>query len=125
MTLELALAGTPMVVAYKVDPIAAPFLRRLIKGETVVLANLVLGENAFPEFLQEDCSAEKMAPIVADLLDMSARRDAQVAALARIPDKLKLGGGNPSDAAAKAVLAVIKVRSTAYSAGKSRRGAPM
>ena len=107
VTLELALAGTPMVVAYKVDPVAAPFLRRMIKGETVVLANLVLGENAFPEFLQEDCTAEKMAPVLSDLLGKSAVRDAQVTALARIPDKLKLAEGSPSEAAADAVLAVL------------------
>ncbi len=99
-----------MVVAYKVDPVAAPFLRRMIQGETVVLANLVLGENAFPEFLQEDCTAEKMAPVLSDLLDKSARRDAQVAALARIPDKLKLANANPSEAAARAVLAVLAMR---------------
>ena len=110
VTLELALAGTPMVVAYKVDALAAPFLRRLIKGETVVLANLVLGANAFPEFLQEDCTAEKMAPVLSELLGKSARRDAQAAALARIPGKLKLAEGLPSEAAAKAVLAVLAAR---------------
>ncbi len=125
VTLELALCGTPMVVAYKVDSVAAPFLRRMIKGETVVLANLVLGENAFPEFLQEDCTAEKMAPVLRDLLSKSARRDAQVAALARVPDKLKLADGSPSETAAKAVVGVIKSRSVNYSAGKSRRGGPM
>ena len=110
VTLELALAGTPMVVAYKVDPVAAPFLRRMIQGETVVLANLVLGENAFPEFLQEDCTAEKMAPVLSDLLGESIRRDAQVTALRRIPGKLKLAGGSPSEAAAKAVLAALASR---------------
>ncbi len=108
VTLELALCATPMAVAYKVDSVAAPFLRRMIQGETVVLANLVLGENAFPEFLQEDCTAEKMAPVLSDLFGKSARRDAQVAALARIPDKLTLAEGNPSEAAAKAVLGVVK-----------------
>lgn len=110
VTLELALAGTPMVVAYKVDSVAAPFLRRMIRGETVVLANLVLGENAFPEFLQEDCTAEKLAPVLADLLGKSARRDVQVAALARIPERLKLAVCSPSEAAAKAVLAVLASR---------------
>ncbi len=108
VTLELALCGTPMAVAYKVDALAAPFLRRMIQGETVVLANLVLGENAFPEFLQQDCTAENMAPVLGELLGASKRRDAQVAALARIPGKLKLADGDPSAAAAKAVLGVIE-----------------
>ena len=61
VTLELALAGTPMVVGYRVDPIAAPFLRSLLKVPTVVLANLVLGENVFPELLQEECEPELLA----------------------------------------------------------------
>ena len=56
VTLELAVAGTPMVVAYKVDRIAHLPLRLLIKAQTAVLANLVLGERAFPEFLQGDCT---------------------------------------------------------------------
>ena len=50
VTLELAVAGTPMVVAYKVDPVMVPVLRRLIKTPTIVLPNLVLDEKAFPEF---------------------------------------------------------------------------
>ena len=57
VTLELALAGTPMVVGYKVDAIIAPVLRRLIIAPSVVLPNLVLGEKVFPEFHQENCTA--------------------------------------------------------------------
>ncbi len=57
VTLELAVTGTPMVVAYKVDVVASAPLRMLIKAPTVVLPNLVLGNLAFPEFLQQDCSA--------------------------------------------------------------------
>ena len=61
VTLELAVAGTPMVVAYKVDAVMAPVLRRMIKARSIVLANLVLGENAFPEFIQEDCTPANLA----------------------------------------------------------------
>jgi lipid-A-disaccharide synthase len=108
VTLELALAQLPMVVAYKVDRVAAPFLRRLIKAKTVVLANLVLDENAFPEFLQEDCSAEKLAAALVPLFDGGAARDAQVAALARMPGLVRLPDGTPSGAAAAATLAVLQ-----------------
>ena len=45
-----------MVVAYKVEPLAAPFLRRMITANSIVLPNLVLGDNVFPEFIQERCT---------------------------------------------------------------------
>jgi lipid-A-disaccharide synthase len=108
VTLELALAQLPMVVAYKVDTVAAPFLRRLIKSKTVVLANLVLDENAFPEFLQEDCSAEALSAALVPLFDGGAAREAQCAALARMPGLVRLPDGTPSDAAAVATLAVLE-----------------
>ena len=60
VTLELALAGVPMVVGYKMDLIAWQ-LRFLVKVQSIVLANLVLGENVFPEFLQPDCTGENLA----------------------------------------------------------------
>jgi lipid-A-disaccharide synthase len=103
VTLQLALAGTPMVVAYKVDGIAA-HMRFLLNVPSVVLANLVLEENAFPELLQEDCTPEKLADALEPLLRDSPERRAQLAALARIPHKMLLDGGTPSDAAADIVL---------------------
>jgi len=103
VTLELAVAGTPMVVAYRVDPIAAN-LRFLVKVPSVVLANLVLGEAAFPEYLQERCTPELMAGALVSLLEDTPERQAQLAALARIPDKLLLETGTPSEAAAAVVL---------------------
>jgi lipid-A-disaccharide synthase len=103
VTLELALAGTPMVVAYKVDGIAAR-MRFLMKVQSVVLANLVLEENAFPELLQEDCTPEKLAGALEQLLRDTPARRAQIEALARIPDKMLLDGTSPSEAAADIVL---------------------
>jgi lipid-A-disaccharide synthase len=104
VTLELAAAGTPMVVAYKVDAAIAPFLRRMIKAHSIVLANLVLGENAFPELIQERCTGVKLADALAPILDESPARAKQLAALARIPERLRLPRGTPSEAAADIVL---------------------
>ncbi|MCC7251253.1 lipid-A-disaccharide synthase [Hyphomicrobium sp.] len=104
VTLELAMAGTPMVVAYRVDPLAAPFLRRMIKAPTTVLANLVLGENAFPEFHQEKSTPESLANALQPLLTDTPERRAQCAALARVPDLMHFEGGSPSEAAADIVL---------------------
>ena len=104
VTLELALAGTPMVVAYRVDRISARPLRFLIKAPSVVLANLVLGEKAFPEFIQEDCTPENLASAVGLLLRDTFERRGQLAALARIPQRMVRAGGSPSDVAAEIVL---------------------
>ncbi len=103
VTLELALAATPMVVAYRVDPIAAR-LRSLLKVHSIVLANLVLSVNAFPEFIQEECTAENLAGALALLLRDTPVRRAQTAALARVPERMVIEGGTPSDIAADIVL---------------------
>ncbi len=104
VTLELALAGTPMVAAYKVDPVAASFLRRMITAKTIVLANLVLGENVFPEYIQEACTGPNLAAALTDLLTEGPELDRQLVGLQRIPDLMALQSGTPSAAAADLVL---------------------
>jgi lipid-A-disaccharide synthase len=104
VSLELALAGTPMVIAYKVDPVAAPVLRRLITAPSTVLPNLILGARAIPEFHQEQCTAVKLANSLAPLLDDSRARQQQVEALARVAARMHLPRGTPSEAAAEIVL---------------------
>ena len=103
VTLELGLAGTPAVVAYRVDRIAS-FLRYVIKAQSVVLTNLVAGENIYPEFLQNDCTAEKLAATLTPLLDETPEREAQLKGLARIPERMAIGEETPSQAAAGVVL---------------------
>jgi lipid-A-disaccharide synthase len=103
VTLELGLAGTPMVVAYKVEPLAS-LARYLISTETVVLTNLVLGEKVIPELLQENCTPESLAAMLAPLLSDTPERARQIAALSRVPVRLALPSGTPSEAAARIVL---------------------
>jgi lipid-A-disaccharide synthase len=103
VTLELALAGTPMVVGYKVDGLAAQ-ARHFITTPSIILANLVLGENAFPEFLQKLCIPSKMAEALLPLLSDTPERRAQLDALSRVPGKLAIPNGTPSGEAASIVL---------------------
>lgn len=102
-TLELALAGAPMVVAYKVSK-AESLLRFLVKVDSIVLPNLVIGEKAVPEFLQEAATPRALADALAPLFDEGPAREAQLAAFARVRAKLLEAGGNPSARAAKIVL---------------------
>ncbi|MFM1813651.1 MAG: hypothetical protein RLZ98_346 [Pseudomonadota bacterium] len=104
VTLELAAAGVPMAVAYKVDPVTAFVMRRLVTAHSAVLPNLILGRNAFPEFIQQDCRPEKLAATLAPLFDDSGERQLQLAALAEVEDRLRAAGGSPSRVAAAIVL---------------------
>ncbi|MGE0629946.1 MAG: lipid-A-disaccharide synthase [Hyphomicrobiaceae bacterium] len=104
VTLELAAAGVPTVVAYKVEPLVAPLLRRMIRTDKAALANHVLGDMIFPEFMQEDCMPENLSAALAELLRDGPTLLRQREALARVPDLLAVNSGSPSAAAAAIVL---------------------
>jgi lipid-A-disaccharide synthase len=104
VTLELALASAPMVVAYKVGAPTAAIMRGLITVPSVVLANLVLDERAVPELIQESCTPGNIASALAPLLDEGSARSRQLSALARVPARMRLAQGTPSEAAADVVL---------------------
>jgi lipid-A-disaccharide synthase len=107
-TLELAVAGVPMVAAYKVPLFEEMIARMLIKVDTAILANLVLGANVVPEFLQRDCTAGKLAPALAPLLTDTPERRAQTAALARLDAIMGIGQASPAAGAAALVLGAIR-----------------
>ena len=100
VTLELAAAGTPMVVAYDMHPVTRALVRRMLVADTVTLVNRVTDTRAVPEFLGRNCRPEPIAAALRGLL-----RDAtgQKAALALCTDRLRRDG-SASDAAARAVL---------------------
>jgi len=108
VTLELALAGVPMVTAYRTGAMEAFILQRAIKVNSVILANLVIGENVIPEFLQANCTAAKLAPALREILDQSAARRKQVEAFAKIDAILSTGIQPPSVRAADIVLAEMR-----------------
>lgn len=110
VTLELALAGVPMVVGYRLNPMTAWFARRLVKLDAVSLPNILAGHAVVPEFLLDDCRPELLAPALARLLDDEAARIDQRAGLAEATTKLGLGGEAPSLRAAKAILKTISDR---------------
>jgi lipid-A-disaccharide synthase len=112
VTLELALAGVPTVTAYRLSAIEA-FLARLIglrNLPSVILANLVLGENIFPEFLQADCTAENLSSALLPLLSDTPARRRQVEAFGRLDGIMAIGGAAPSAQAADIVLQVAERR---------------
>jgi lipid-A-disaccharide synthase len=103
-TLELAVAGVPMVAAYKVSLLEELIARSFIKVHSFILANLVLGENVVPEFLQRDCTAERLAGALLPLLGDTPERRRQVEAFGRLDALMAIGKAAPSDGAAAVVL---------------------
>ncbi len=103
VTLELAAAGCPAVVAYRIGSVAYQ-LKWLTNAPSIVLANLVLGRNMYPEYLDPDINANVLAARVGELLDDTPARAAQLASLAETPGKLAPPGVSPSEIGADIVL---------------------
>lgn len=103
VTLELALAGVPTVVAYKVSPLSAPIGRRLVNLDAVVLANRILGRVVQPFFLQENCTPQALTVAAARMFDDTRARADCAAAARDLRDVLGTGEVPPSDTAALAV----------------------
>ena len=106
-TLELALAGVPMAVTYRVNPITAQMARRMIKIPHVAMVNLLAGHELVPELLQENCTPEKLAATVQRLIRDPAAAKAQRDGFGAVMESLRPDGISPSAAAARQVLEVM------------------
>jgi lipid-A-disaccharide synthase len=120
VTLELALAGVPMVTAYKVSGLET-LIGRPIKNRlpSVILANLVLGENVVPEFLQEDCTADNLANALIPLLADTPERQRQMEAFGRLDDIMQIGTSAPAQRAAEIVLDVATRKAATVISGRA------
>ena len=109
VTLELALADVPMVVAYRVSPATAFVVRRLLSVKHAWLVNLLNEHEVVPEFLQENCTPQRSPPVWkhCSALTRSARRNFGLP-----PAGKALGDAHPtpSERAAKVVLDIIARR---------------
>ncbi|HTT66825.1 MAG TPA: lipid-A-disaccharide synthase [Gemmatimonadales bacterium] len=101
-TLEAAVAGTPLVVAYRMHPLSYLLARRLVRVPWIGMVNLVAERQVAPEFIQGAVTAGALADAVRPLLDPSSpERRAQLEALAEVRRRL----GNPGAAVRAAELA--------------------
>jgi len=111
VTLELALAGVPMVVAYRIDSLAKLFkpivLRRL---HSFVLPNLITNTRDVPEFLDQETTPARMSAALRPLLSDTPERERQLRAFARLDGLMTLDHGTPSSRAAEVVLDTMAIR---------------
>ena len=107
VSLELAANACPMVIAYRLHPISFWLMRRAALIDTVTLVNLVSETRAVPEFLGPECSADRIAPALLDLLHPGPARQAQLDAMALTMQRLGQGGEPPGLRAARSVLSAL------------------
>ena len=108
VTLELALAGVPMIGAYRAGPVEMWIALTLARTPSVILANLVTGENVVPEFMQRDATPEKLVPALRNVLEDTPQRQRQLEAFARLDAIMATGGQPPSVRAADIVLETLQ-----------------
>jgi lipid-A-disaccharide synthase len=118
-TLELAVAGVPMVAAYKVSAVEAFVIRRLVRVPSYILANLVIGRNVVPEVVQEDCTPERLAATLIPLLGDTPERRLQVEAFATLDAIMEIGSRAPAARAADIVLGHLRRDAGAMAAAKA------
>lgn len=107
-TVQTALHECPMVIVYRVSPVTSFIGRRFVTLDTFGMVNLIAGERIVPELVQERFTPEAVATEVTALLTDTARREAMVAALRDV--KEKLGGRGGARRAAEAILRVAQAR---------------
>jgi lipid-A-disaccharide synthase len=106
VTLELALAGVPTVIAYRVALFEELIARALVNTDTIGLANLILGEKIMPELLQRDATPQNLADALVPLIGDTPQRRTQCEGLARLDAVMEVGVAVPSARAAAIVLAM-------------------
>ena len=102
VTLQAAISRTPVVIIYKVSPVSYWLGRMLIKVDHISLVNLIAGRRIVPELIQKEASAEKIAALVANMLNDQKQLAAMRHNLGTVRDAL----GRPGASAKVAEIAL-------------------
>lgn len=113
VTTELAMAGVPMVIGYRLGNLTHAILKHLIRTPYITLFNIAAKAFVAPELVQDDCNGPALAREVAKRLDDPDLRRLQVEAQSAALLKMGRGGPDPSETAAETVLTLLAERSTA------------
>lgn len=108
VSLELAAAGTPMTVAYRMSPLSAAIARRLVSVRYASLVNIIEDAPIIPEYLQEHATADALTAEVSKLLSTPTLRDAQTSRFETVMTALGRSGPAPGRRAARSVLSALR-----------------
>ena len=112
VTLELALAGLPMVMAYKVSWLTAFIVKHWIKIPYFCLVNIVLGRKLIPELLQDKCTPDVLYHEIRKLIENPEARAAQQRGFMQVKSFLQNKNRVPSEEAAQIVLEYLSKKGT-------------
>ena len=104
---ELALAGAPMVIAYKIDGLSYQLMKRMVTAKHITLFNVAADDRIAPEFIQSEATPALLAAAVGRLLNDPAAAADQAHRQTAALDLMGRAGPDPSELAADAVLRVI------------------
>jgi len=107
VSLELAMAGVPSVIGYRITRLTHWFLSRSTPLKWATLINILLDREAVPELLQDRCTPEALAAELQLLLSDPARRQSQIDAFQQALGQMGLGGTPPSLKAATKILELV------------------
>ena len=107
VTTELALAGCPMVVGYRLGNITYAIALRLIRTPYITLLNIAAGAPVAPEFIQARCNGPALAEALAQRLDDADFRTRQIEAQNAALARMGRGGPDPSERAAEIVAGLL------------------
>ncbi len=110
VTLELAIANVPHIIAYKVAPLTAFLAKRLLNIQFVNLSNILIGREIVPELLQERCTPNNIALYINNFLNQDNLYKIQQQGFSKVQKILGLNQQKPSENAADVILNIINDR---------------
>lgn len=110
VALELAITRIPHIIAYKVSPLTAFIVGRIMKIQFVNLSNIMLGREIIPELLQERCVCGNICQYVLELLKHGDLYERQMEGFDKVKEILSQGRQTPSENASDVVLELIARR---------------
>ena len=106
ITTELAAAGCPMVVAYRLGALTWAIGKRIVRTPYATLLNIAAGEMIVPELIQDACTGPAIAEQLSALLDDAGLRARRTAVQAAALERLGRGVGPAVELAAEAVIRI-------------------
>ena len=108
VTVECAIAGLPLTVVYKLNPISYLIGKMLVKLDYFTMVNIISGKLIYEEFLQEDVNPDTLFKSISKILPGGERRKEIEKDIEDMTNSLSMGSKNASKQAANCVEKTLK-----------------
>ncbi len=112
VTVECAIAGLPLTVAYRLNVLTYWIARMLVDLPFFTMVNIIADKKVYDEFLQGDVNAITLSESVEKILPDGERRAEVEKEIKEVVDSLSVKSGNASRKSAEAVISVLNSSST-------------